>query len=1003
MNFKFLIIIIGLTAFLNAQEDLTRWVDPFIGTGGHGHTFPGATTPFGMVQLSPDTDIQGWDWCSGYHASDSNLMGFSHTHLSGTGGSDYGDIMLLPFTGEEKLVPGPKEDPDRGYRSRFSRETEKASPGYYAVTLDDYEVKAELTVTPRVGFHRYHYPEKEQQKLLLDLKHGISDKTTASRITVRGKQEITGLRRSKGWAADQHVYYAMQFSRPFTEVKLYKDDQMQSTKEEINGENCKAVFIFDASGEPLKVKVALSSVDADGALKNLNGELGHWDFDRVREAARATWNAHLQKIEINGGTDEQKTVFYTALYHTMMHPNVFNDVDGRYRGMDNVIHTVEKGDHYTLFSLWDTFRATHPLYNLLFPEKNMAFIRSMLAKYREHGLLPVWELWSNETGTMIGYHSVPVIVDAYVKGHREFDVDLAFEAMKKSAMQDHLGLREYRNLEFIPLDREGNSVSKTLEYAYDDWCIAVMARELGQEEDYRTFIHRAQHYQNQFDHETGMMRGRYANGLWREDFSPVTYSALGAGDFTEGNSWQYSWSVQQDIAGLIRLMGGDDGFEKTLDRLFTADYDVSHRPSDVTGLIGEYAHGNEPSHHVAYLYIYVGKPAKTQQMIRRILNEQYSAERDGLSGNEDCGQMSAWYIFSAMGFYPVTPGLNDYVIGSPLFEKVTLHLPNGKQFTIKAEGNSSDAAFIRHVKLNGKTYTKSFVRFEDIMDGGDLVFDMTADADGLDWATSVEDRPVSEIMERVGSVDERKVFQPYFSSGGTAQLFRKSKTVEMKCITGDAEIYYTTDQSEPSREAKRYTVPITITKSTTFRLKAYKEGLQASEPLAGHFRKAFSISEHSEYPKITLEHAPHRRYEADGAESLLDGRFGMDRFGEGNWLGFQKDDMVATIDLGDLYTVEHITARFLRTIGSWIFLPVSVKFQVAGTDQDFQTLAVNKPGGNEPDLPVKIFDISQAGGKEKVRYIKIVAENIGVCPPWHMGKGGPAFLFCDEIIVETEE
>ena len=678
--------VVGFIVFcfsISVAQDITKNVDPMIGTGGHGHTFPGAVVPFGMVQLSPDTDIEGWDWCSGYHYSDNSIMGFSHTHLSGTGGADYGDIRLMPTTGELKLIPGSKENPDEGYRSRFLHENEKALAGYYSVMLDDYNVKAELTATLRTGFHKYTFPASESSNIIIDLKNGISDKATEACIHFKNANKIEGYRRSKGWATDQIIYFVMEFSKSFEKYGTAINEEISLSSCEAKGENVKGFVSFKTNeGEQILIKVGISAVSIEGAQKNLDAEIKGWNFEDVCKDANDEWERELSKIKIEGGNQEQRTIFYTALYHSMIHPSIFTDVDGNYRGMDQKIHSASNFEYYNVFSLWDTYRALHPLLTIIDPERDADMVETLVSKYEEAGILPVWELWSNETGTMIGYHSIPVIVDAYMKGIGNYDLEKAYEAMKHSAEMNHLGLKSYKQLNYVASDREHEAVSKTLEYAYDDWCIAMMAKALEKETDFKEFSQRAMNYRNLFDGQSGFMRGKNADGRWVPLFDPFAVTR----DFTEANSWQYSLYVPQDVAGLKCLYGGGENLAKKLDESFTADSKLEGRIlSDISGMIGQYAHGNEPSHHMAYLYNYTPQPWKTQTRVKEILDIMYTTLPNGLCGNEDCGQMSAWYVLSAMGFYPVAPGSNQFVIGTPIFEKVRIKLSNGKEFVVNAK------------------------------------------------------------------------------------------------------------------------------------------------------------------------------------------------------------------------------------------------------------------------------------------------------------------------------
>ena len=713
----------------DTPSDNARFVDPFIGTAAHGHTFPGAVVPFGMVQLSPDNGRNGWDWCSGYNYSDSIIVGFSHKHLSGTGIGDLADILLQPTTGslgKGEYVGG--KDFHQRFRSIFSHAEESASPGYYRVTLRDpgtlqNPIRVELTATERTGFHRYRYPDMAAVNLMLDLGYAINwDQPESTLIRVVNDTLVTGYRHSKGWAANQQVYYAITFSKPLTGYRLYETGLENADVKTVTGKYTEALFQFGNQGGELMVKVALSPVDEKGAVKNLVAENPGWKFDRVKKEARQAWNRELGKIHAETDNDDLKKIFYTAFYHTMIAPALFSDSDGRYRGSDTA-RTVKRAEgwkNYTVYSLWDTFRAGNPLFTLTQQDRMPDFIKAMLAHSDEYGLLPVWTLEGCETNCMIGYHAIPVIVDAAMKGVA-FDYEKAYQAIKKSAMSDIRGLKNYKQYGYLPADLENQSVSQTLEYAYDDWCIAQMAKKLGKEDDYQYFMGRSQNYRNVFDPVTRFMRGRMSDGSWRQNFNPL-YSSHNVHDFTEGNSWQYSWFVPQDPESLIGLMGGKALFVRRLDSLFNTSEKVqgAEASPDISGMVGQYAQGNEPSHHVAYLYNIAGEPAKTQKIIHRICTTLYTTQPDGLCGNEDCGQMSAWYVFSAMGFYPLNPADGIYQIGTPSFNKLTLNLPGGETFAVIAE-NVSDKNFrISSVSLNGKPLDRMYITHAEIMAGGEL-------------------------------------------------------------------------------------------------------------------------------------------------------------------------------------------------------------------------------------------------------------------------------------------
>ena len=742
------ILAIFTKACKNSEKEITqnitpnsKFVNPFIGTGGHGHTFPGVVLPNGMVQLSPDTRTEGWDACGGYHYTDNTIKGFSHTHLSGTGIGDLGDFLFMPFTGETKLDAGSEENPNSGYRSSFSHEKEKAIPGLYEVDLLDYNIKAELTATTRVGFHKYTFPDNEEKKLIIDFDHNIHNRNVVnSTVKVISDTEISGYKHIQGWAPNRHIFFYAKFNKPFTN-EVYIDKALQDTATEISGRKLLSVLKFqETSNEPLLIKVGISSVDFEGAKKNLGAEINHWDFDKVKQDAQQTWEDQLSQIQVGGGTDTEKTIFYTSLYHTAMAPYIFNDVDGRFRGVDKKIHTSNKTE-YTVFSLWDTFRSFHPLINITEPEKNDAFVNTLIGKYEQGGILPKWELNANYTGTMIGYHSIPVIVDTYFKGNKNFDVEKAYKAMLHAASHNvdnivfeteevkgnlaPMAKKYNEELGYIPSDLENESVAKALEYAYNDWCIAQMAKDLGKEDDYKKFMERSKRYAKYFDKETGFMRGVQQDGSFREPFDPK-FSRHRKDDYTEGNAWQWTWFVPHDVDGLVNLMGGKENFSKKLDELFSTSSKMSgdHVSVDISGLIGQYAHGNEPSHHITHMYNFINEPWKTQKLTDEIMSTLYFNNPNGLSGNEDCGAMSAWYILNAMGFYSFSPGNEVYTLGRPIFDRVSINLKNGKTFTIIANNNSSENKYIQSFKINGKKVRTPFFTHKDIVNGATLEFEM---------------------------------------------------------------------------------------------------------------------------------------------------------------------------------------------------------------------------------------------------------------------------------------
>jgi predicted alpha-1,2-mannosidase len=717
--------------------DYTQFVDPLIGSGYHGHVFVGASVPFGAVQLGPNNETQGWDWCSGYHYSDSILIGFSHTRLSGTGIGDLGDVVFMPVTDDFKpdadTIPYP-------WKSKYSHEKELAQAGYYSLHIDRYNIDAELTATNRVGFHRYKYNNSGDSKIVVELKYGTGwDKITYGSVEQVDKNTIQGYRFSKGWAEDQKIFFYTQFSKEIKSFEVLNAN---------DGEGILTVLIgFEGNGE-LLAKTGISATGAEGAKNNLSAEtgkeLGEWNFDSVKTAAQNLWNTELGKIKIETNNLSDKKIFYTALYHTMIAPSLFNDANGDYRGADKQVHQNPGYQTYTTFSLWDTYRAAHPLYTLVQPNRINDFVNTMLAIYEQQGKLPVWHLHANETNCMVGYHAIPVIADAYLKGFRGFDAEKAFEAMKASAMNDFRGVDFVKSQGYIPADSQNESVARAMEYAIDDWCIAAMATALGKTEDAEYFSKRAKYYENYFDPKTRFMRGKMADGNWRAPFSPIA-SQHNADDYCEGNAWQYLWLVPQNPEGLIELLGGEEAFSTKLDSLFSISSEqIEGASSDISGLIGQYAHGNEPSHHTIYMYAFAGQQWKSAALVREICKTMYTDQNDGLCGNEDCGQMSAWYVLSSMGMYPVNPAAGAYVFGSPVFDKAEIGLPEGKTFSIVAENNSTENIYIQSAELNGKPYTKSFITHKDILAGGTLKLVM-GNQPNTAFGAAAEDRPKSMV------------------------------------------------------------------------------------------------------------------------------------------------------------------------------------------------------------------------------------------------------------------
>ena len=954
------------------ERPIIEFVNPFIGTGGHGHTFPGATTPFGMVQLSPDSRLTGWDGCSGYHYSDSFIYGFSHTHLSGTGVSDYGDLLFMPLNGGRKWDNGSDGKP--GYRSAFSHENEKASPGFYSVYLEDPQVQVNLTATPRTGYHQYIFNEPKQPSILLDLVH--RDEVLSASLEIISPTRIEGHRRSKAWASDQHIYFAAEFSAPITEHFLF-DNNSESQSNKIEGKYIKSLFQFLPDTDTLEIKIAISAVDMEGAWKNFNAELDRKSFTQIKFESEKSWTDELNKIQATFLSEEEKMIFYTAMYHNAIAPNLYMDTDGRYRDMDLEVHQSEDHTHYTVFSLWDTYRATHPLHTIINQELTVDFIRTFLKKYDSGGILPIWDLSACYTGCMIGNHAISVIADAYMKGIDDYDEMKALESMIHSATQDRLGLDDYKSLGFIAVENEAESVSKTLEYAYNDWCIATMAKALERTDVHKQFTLRSLNYRNLFDPESGFFRGRMRN-TWQAPFDPFEVN----NNYTEANAWQYGFYVPHDMNGFISLHRGKENLEKKLDELFAAQSETTGRDqADITGLIGQYAHGNEPSHHIAYLYNYLNKPWKTQRQVRQIMSTLYTHMPDGISGNEDCGQMSAWYIYSALGFYPVTPGSTQYIIGSPLVASATFNLENGNTFNITASNNSKNNIYIQSIKLNGEPYEKSYIEHADIMMGGKLHFSM-GDRINTNWGSNDQFIPIS-------LVDDQGFIPPPFIRSGKTNFVDETR-IELDCVDPLAKIYYRIDDGI----FQSYTAAILINKSCTLQVYAERDVLH-SDTLSTVFHKIDgrrSIEIKSQYAN---------QYHAGGKIALIDGIRGTRDFRTGTWQGYEGQDVECIVDLGSVRHINSVSCGFLQDHNSWIFMPQRVEYYFSVDGTEYQLLGNRRPSISEKLEGAHIEYLTVRKGVQG-RYIKMIARGLIKCPEWHKGYEyhGDSWVFADEIVIE---
>jgi predicted alpha-1,2-mannosidase len=948
-----LIVNFNLTAQI---DDYSTFVNPFIGTGEHGHTYPGATTPFGFVQLSPDTRKDGWDGCGGYHYSDSVIFGFSHTHLSGTGVSDLGDVLIMPFMGENKWEANSSET---GYGSQFSHKNEKAEAGYYHVNLDKHNISIKLTADLHSGFHHYTYPKNKNKKIIIDLDY--RDFLIDSDLFFVNDSTIVGKRISSAWAKEQHVYFVIKLSEAPIKKYVQKNNKNLTTK---------IILEFNNTKNELLIKTGLSAVDIKGAQNNLAKEIPHWNFDKTLQKVKQMWNNELGKIQIETTDKDKKTIFYTALYHSFIVPNIFSDLDGRFRGTDLKIHK-SNSPKFTVFSLWDTFRATHPLYTITQKEKTLAFINTFLNHYKYGGKLPVWELDANYTMCMIGYHSVSVICDAYNKGIRGFDTELALKAMIHSATLKHLGLNDYIKNGYISSENESESVSKTLEYAYDDWCIAVFADSLGKDSIAKIFYERANHYKNIYNPESKFMQPKF-NGEFKTDFNPreVTF------DYTEANSWQYSLFAPQDICGLRKLLGGKDSLELWLDKLFMASSKTKGRHQvDITGLIGQYAHGNEPSHHMAYLYNYTNKSSKTQYYVHKILTELYKNTPDGLSGNEDCGQMSSWYVLSSIGIYAVTPGSSIYELGTPLFHHSHINLENGKQFSIIAHQLSDENFYVKSVKLNGKILNRNYIYHNEIMQGGVLEFEMT-------------NQPQHNYgYAPIKLLDTNYLAVPYLTN--SPQTFSK----KLKVFIHNPNAYgYVKYYKSSNDRIKVYKKSVKIKQTDTIVSWVEYNCKQKSHLVKSNYTKV------DDKWDIQLNSEPHSQYKGEIFKTLIDKQYGSNDFRNGYWQGFYAQDMNVEIDLHKKRRIKSVSVHLLQDANSWIWYPTTVEFYYFNGkkwikyDEVKNTVSPKKYGG--------LTQYITSNKSIKARYIKIIAKNIGNCPAWHPGAGNPSFIFADEIEVK---
>lgn len=943
----------------------TQYVNPFVGTGGHGHTFPGPVLPFGMVQVGPDTRYEGWDGCSGYHYSDSVIYGFSHTHLSGTGIPDYSDVLLVPQQGKLNTIPGYKKA--GGFGSTFKHSKEKALPGYYHVELEN-GITADLTATLRCALHRYQFSSpKGKRYIIIDL--GYRDRVLEVAAIKTSSTSVVGRRISEAWATHQHLHFSLETSIPFTKTKWIQDEEEG---------NYLFVMEFPEGVKEISVRVGIAGTDEEGATSNLKAELTSFDFDVIRARATGAWNVELGKIQVKSSQKDALTNFYTALYHTCIHPSLWTDVDGRYRDYKDQIQKAE-GSLYSVFSLWDTYRGANPLYTITQPQKVTDFVESFHQQFKTTGLLPVWTLSNNETNCMIGYHSVSVITDAYLKGIPLQDPEGLLEAMIASSNADQFGKKQYEETGFISANTLAESVSRTLEYAYDDWCISKFAEKLGKVDIAKKYQIRSANWMNLMHPETRFFQPR-KDGIFLPFFKPNEVNH----HFTEANGWQYSLAAPQHIQALIDMHGGNEGMVNFLDTLFLGSSSMSGREqADITGLIGQYAHGNEPSHHMAYTYNYCGAPEKTQFLVDSILKTFYTNNPDGLSGNEDCGQMSAWYVLSAMGFYPVSPGSPTYTIGRPVMDHVLIHGEKA-DFEIKVSNNSAENKFVQSISWNGKAYQKLFITHQMITDGGILEISMGP-------------KPNKQIanyeLDLRNEINPGFVPVPFFTTSQT--MFDVDMEVGIDVLFFEkGKVYYSFDGVKYQPFYKQGGKNLQLKETTNVYAKVVREDGSESKVIKTVFTKYVRDK------KIALSTEYANQYSGGGSQALVDGQKGTEEYRGTEWQGTFGKDVQGIIELNEVKEISMIQFSYLQDQKSWIFPPKNVSIEISTDGVTYRKLGKVQGVSVSKGASLKIGEINYEIAPTSCKFIRFSVENYGPCPDWHLGKGNQTWLFLDEITIK---
>lgn len=1003
---KIIILIIGLaiSACDKKTEHYISYVNPMIGTGGHGHTFPGATTPFGMVQLSPSNDFKAWDWCSGYHYSDTVLKGFAHTHISGAGLAGLGDILFMPTKGNPTVKPGTEKNPESGYRSRFSHNREKASPGYYRVHLDDYNVEAELTATPRVGIHRYTFLDGGLSNIIIDPTHCIAESVYGTEVEIVSDTEIRGYKHSNGEGGNRKVYFYAKFSKPFKKAVIVIDDSIDTKKASASGHNVKAYVSYNLEkGDAVQVKVALSFVSYEGAYKNLQKEASNLNFDEARKEAEKLWEEKLSRISIGKADEHQKNIFYTGLYHSFISPNIISDVDGNYNIEQKVYHGNEV--QYSNYSTWDTYRALHPLFTIIEQKKTAEFVNSLSSreKVAKTGL-PYWECVGHDNKCMPGYSPIAIMAEAIVKDIKGIDREDAYKAMynasfnsdKSSPNYGYNSKIDYLNYGFIPAEIT-QSVSKTVENAYYDYCVSQAAKKLGKNKDAEVFLKRSLGYRNLFDSSSGYLLPRMSTGKFV--YPKMDQWAGLISNYISGNIWGYSTYTPQDMTGIIQLHGGAKKYDKFLDKIFNDTSKMKgEQHGDISGFIGKYGHGDEPSHHMTYLYDYVGQPWKTQKLVHQVMKTQYFDKPNGLINNEDLGQMSAWYIFSSMGFYPVSPVDAKYVFGSPSFKMMQIHLENGNIFTIKAPKVSEKNIYIQSVKLNEKLYDKVYINHSEIMKGGVLEFEM-GEKPNFSFGKKTDALPIT-LLNKQPKIILKACFTP--EDPNPDIFFTNQRKITLQSTNDSAIIRYTIDGSEPNANSAIYKNPLTINKYTLLKAACFSDKrtnkLSRSRTFAKEYFKSILADLPENYPKIHYSPVPKRYGKADGSQ-LIDQRLATMNFSDGRWTGISGKNIEAVIDLGKQVKINEINLRTLTDTHVWIFPPKNITVYTSLNNENFTKIAalnsIATPKNEEKRILIHKLNFVAL----KTRYVKVKMDNFGPIPAWHGGAGKLPWLFVDEIII----